>query len=48
LNPFLGRLYGGEKYLLLHEKDPQKRTGFEIKVDKAPGLEDLLKIITSN
>ncbi|HTC22692.1 MAG TPA: hypothetical protein VK859_17685, partial [bacterium] len=48
LNPFLNELYEGGKFLLLHEKDPQKRAGFEIKVEKTPGLEDLLKKLSSN
>ncbi len=47
LNPFLNQLYGGEKYLMLHEKNPQKRTGFEIKVEKAADLETLLKKLSS-
>jgi hypothetical protein len=48
LNPFLNGLYDGGKYLLLHEKDPKKRAGFEIKVEKTMGLEDLLKKLSSN
>lgn len=48
LQPFLSWLYGGEKYLLLHEKDPQKRTGFEIKFEKAPAMETLLKQLGAN
>lgn len=43
LNPFLSWLYEGEKYLLLHEKDPRKRIGFEVKFEKSPGLETLLR-----
>lgn len=43
ISPFLTWLYGGEKYLLLHEKNPRKRTGFEVKFGKAPVLETLLK-----
>ncbi len=48
LNPFLSQLYEGGKYLMLHEKDPQKRTGFEIKVEKAPDLEALLNKLSAN
>jgi hypothetical protein len=48
LNPFLGGLYDGGKYLMLHEKDPQKRAGFEIKVEKPADLETLLKKLSSN
>ncbi len=48
LQPFLTWLYGGEKYLLLHEKDPQRRTGFEIKFEKSPSMETLLKQLGSN
>jgi len=47
LNPFLNHLFDGEKILLLHEKIPQKRTGFEIKVDRAGSLENLLGKLTS-
>ncbi|HUO58706.1 MAG TPA: hypothetical protein VMV05_11080 [bacterium] len=43
LNPFLSWLYDGEKYMLLPEKDPKKRTGFEVKVGKAFQLEELLQ-----
>lgn len=48
LNPFLKGLYEGGKYLMLHEKDPQKRVGFEIKIDKVVDLETLLKKLVSN
>ncbi len=48
LNSFLSWLYEGEKYLLLHEKDPRKRTGFEVKFEKAPDLETLLKQLGPN
>jgi hypothetical protein len=48
LNPFLSWLYRGEKYLLLHEKDPRKRMGFEVKLEKAPSLEALLEHLGSN
>ncbi len=48
LNPFLNRLYDGGGYLMLHEKDPQKRTGFEIKVEKSANLETLLQKLSSN
>jgi hypothetical protein len=48
LNPFLNGLYEEGKYLMLHEKNPQKRAGFEIKVDKAVDLETLLRKLGSN
>lgn len=48
LHPFLSWLYEGEKYLLLHEKDPRKRTGFEIKFDKTPSLATLLNQLGAN
>jgi hypothetical protein len=48
LNPFLDWLYEGGKYLLLAEKDPKKRTGFEIKVEKTMDLENLLRKLNSN
>ena len=48
LNPFLSWLYEGEKCVMLHEKDPHKRVGFEIKFQKAPSLESLLKQLESN
>lgn len=48
LHPFLSWLYEGEKYLLLHEKDPRKRTGFEIKFEKAPAMDTLLKQLETN
>jgi hypothetical protein len=48
LNPFLQGLYEGGKYLMLHEKDPKKRAGFEIKVEKPALLEDLLKKLSAN
>ena len=48
LNPFLKGLYEGGKYLMLHEKDPQKRTGFEIKVEKVRDLETFLKKLRPN
>ncbi len=48
LNPFLSWLYEGEKYILLHEKDPRKRTGFEVKFEKSPSLEALLKQLEAN
>lgn len=48
LNPFLSWLYEGEKYLLLHEKDPLKRTGFEVKFEKTPSLENLIKQLQTN
>ena len=48
LSPFLSWLYAGEKCVMLHEKDPQKRVGFEIKFQKAPSLETLLKQLGSN
>ena len=43
LNPFLNWLYEGSKYLVIPEKDPQRRTGFEVKVEKSPDLPTLLK-----
>ena len=48
LQPFLSWLYEGEKYLFLHEKDPRKRTGFEIKFGNAPSLETLLRQLEVN
>ena len=48
LNPFLNWLYEGSKYLLIAEKDPQRRTGFEVKIEKSPSLETLLKQLSSN
>jgi hypothetical protein len=48
LNPFLNRLYEGGKYLMLHEKDPQKRAGFEIKFEKTADIETLLKKLNTN
>ncbi len=48
LNPFLSWLYEGSKYLLIAEKDPQKRVGFEIKVEKSPSLETLLEQLNGN
>lgn len=41
LNPFLSSLFGGEKFQMIPEKDPQKRVGFEVKLSKALSLEDL-------
>jgi hypothetical protein len=48
MGPFLNWFYEGERYLLLHEKDPKKRTGFEVKVEKSFELESLLKKLNSN
>jgi hypothetical protein len=48
LNPFLNWLYEGSKYLLIPEKDPQKRVGFEVKVEKSPDLATLLKQLGAN
>ena len=48
LNPFLSWLYDGEKYMLLPEKNPKNRTGFEVKVGKAFSLEALLQQLGSN
>lgn len=48
LQPFLSWLYEGEKYLLLHEKNPRNRTGFEIKFDKAPLMATLLNQLGGN
>jgi hypothetical protein len=48
LNPFLNWLYDGEKYLLIPERNPQKRAGFEVKVEKDFAVEDLLKKLSSN
>jgi hypothetical protein len=42
LKPFLDSLYGGAKYLLIPEKDPRKRTGFEVKIEKQVGIAELL------
>ncbi len=43
LKPLLDTLFDGAKYLLIAERDPKKRSGFEIKVEKAFGLETLLQ-----
>lgn len=43
LNPFLNWLFDGEKYLLIPERDPKKRAGFEVKVEKKFAVEDILK-----
>jgi len=48
LNPFLSWLYEGSKYLLLPEKDPQKRSGFEVKVENSPEPASLLKQLGEN
>ncbi len=48
LNPFLNWLYDGEKYLLIPEKDPLKRTGFEVKVEKSPDLPAMLQKLNGN
>lgn len=48
LNPFLNWLYEGSKYLLIPEKNPQKRVGFEIKVEKSPDLGTLLNQLGAN
>ena len=42
LKPLLDSLYEGAKHLLIAERDPKKRTGFEVKVEKAFELETLL------
>lgn len=47
LNPFLSWLYDGEKYLLIPERDPRKRTGFEVKVEKSFNLQALLKQLSN-
>jgi len=46
LRPFLDSLYGGAKYLIIPEKDPQKRTGFEVKVDKPSQISELLSKVS--
>jgi hypothetical protein len=43
LKPLLDSLFDGAKYLLIAERDPKKRSGFEIKVDKPFDLEAILK-----
>jgi hypothetical protein len=48
LKPFLDKLYGGAKYILLHEKNQQKRAGFEVKVDAPVLVSDLLTRLGSN
>jgi hypothetical protein len=48
LNPFMKGLYESGKYLMLHEKDPKRRAGFEIKVEKAFDLETLLNKLNAN
>ena len=47
LKPFLDRVYEGGKYLLIPEKDPRKRVGFEVKVEKPFDLEALLAKLSS-
>jgi hypothetical protein len=42
LKPFLENLYGGSPLLMIPQKDPRKRTGFEVKVEGPASLEDLL------
>jgi len=42
LKPLLDSLFEGSKYLLIAERDPKKRSGFEIKVDKPFELEAIL------
>ena len=48
LKPFLNSLYDGAHHLLIPEKDPKKRTGFEVKVEKAFELETLLQKLKNN
>ena len=48
LKPLLDSLYEGAKYLLIAERDPKKRSGFEIKVDKLFDLEVVLKKLSQN
>ena len=43
LKPLLDILFDGAKYLLIAERDPKKRSGFEIKVDKPSDLETILQ-----
>ena len=43
LKPILDQLYDGAKTLLIPERDPLKRTGFEIKVETSVDLPSLLK-----
>ena len=48
LKPLLEELYGDAKTLLIPERDPLKRTGLEIKVEKSVDLETLLKKLNKN
>ncbi|HEY5039269.1 MAG TPA: hypothetical protein VIJ93_09385 [bacterium] len=48
LKPFLDKLYSGAKYILLHEKNLQKRTGFEVKVDSSASFSYLLTRLGPN
>lgn len=43
LKPLLDSVFEGSSYLLIAERDPKKRSGFEIKVDKFFDLETLLQ-----
>lgn len=42
LNPFLSALYGGQKLVILPEKNSQKRAGFEVRVEKVPPASELM------
>jgi len=42
LKPLLDYLYDGAHHLILAEKNPKKRTGFEVKIDKSVDLNALL------
>ena len=48
LRPFLDKLFGGYLYLILPEKDPKKRVGFEVKVEGALSSEELLERLKAN
>jgi hypothetical protein len=48
LRPFLDKLFGGAPYLILPEKDPKKRVGFEVKVEGSLSSEELLARLKTN
>jgi hypothetical protein len=48
LKPFLDKLFDGAKHLLLPEKDPGKRVGFEVKIEGNASILELLSRLKSN